>query len=166
MGRNKLPAAALLTALVLCLAQAAFYFRRLPHLAVSHFNAQGMPDGFMDRSFLVGLYVGVELLIAAAFLLPGFAFSRVPASLLNLPNKDHWMTPERREETLDWVSGGMMWMGTATLILLFDIFGQMLAVNLGAASELSHPEASMGVYFVFSALWMGAFWRRFARTPS
>lgn len=165
MGRNRLPAFALLASLGLCLAQAAFYFRRLPYLAVSHFNAQGLPNGYMDRSFLVGLYVGAELLIAASFLLAAFLIARLPDRCINLPHKEHWLAPERRGETFDWFARSMLWFGAATLVLLFDVFGQMLSVNLGAAAELSHPKASVGAYFVFSALWTAALWRRFGARP-
>ncbi|MBI2789382.1 MAG: hypothetical protein HYX59_11925 [Elusimicrobia bacterium] len=165
MGRNKLPFAVLLAALALCLGQAAFYFRRLPYLAVSHFNAQGLPNGYMDRGFLVGLYVAAELLVAGAFLLGAFLPSRLPDRWVNLPHKEHWLAPERRGETLDWFARSFLWFGAATLMLLFDVFGQMLSVNLGAASELSHPEASVGAYFAFSALWTAALWRRFGARP-
>lgn len=165
MGRNKLPVAALLAALTLCLGQAAFYFRRLPYLAVSHFNAQGLPNGYMDRGFLVGLYVAAELLVAASFLLGAFFMARLPDACINLPHKEHWLAPERRGETLDWFARSLLWFGAATLALLFDVFGQMLSVNLGAASELSHPRASVGAYFAFSALWTAALWRRFGARP-
>ena len=165
MGRVKAPAFALLAALALCLAQAAFYFRRLPHLAVSHFNAQGLPDGYMDRSFLVGLYVAAELLIAGSFLLGALFMARLPDAWINLPHKEHWLAPERRGETMDWFAGSLLWFGAATLIFLLDVFGQMLSVNLGSAAGLAHPEASVGVYFAFSALWTAALWRRFGARP-
>lgn len=165
MDRRRLPALALLASLALCLGQAAFYYRRLPFLAVSHFNAQGLPDGYMDRAFLVGLYVGAELLTAAAFLIGAYAMTRLPDRWINLPHKEHWLAPERRGETLDWFARSLLWFGAATLVLLFDIFGQMLSVNMGSAAGLSHPEASIVVYFAFSTLWTAAFWRRFGARP-
>lgn len=165
MDRSKLPAAVLLASLALCLGQAAFYFRRLPYLAASHFNAQGLPDGYMDRSFLVGLYVAAELLTAGAFLSGAFFISRLPEAWINLPHKEHWLAPERRGETLDWFARSLLWFGTATMVLLFDVFGQMLSVNLGSAAELSHPTASIVAYFAFSALWTAALWRRFGSRP-
>lgn len=166
MPRRRLPAAALLASLALCLGQAAYFYGRLPPVAVSHFDAQGNPNGWMDRSSLIGLCVGTELLIAAVFGIFKLAMSRVPASMMNLPHRELWLAPERRVETLDWISGSMMWMGAATLLLLFDVFGQMFRVNLGAATELSHPRAALGVYLAFSGLWMVLYWRRFSRTPA
>jgi hypothetical protein len=162
---SKLPAAALLSALALCLGQAAFYFRRLPFIAVSHFNAQGLPNGYMDRSFLVGLYVGAELLTAMVFLIGAYAMPHLPDWCINLPHKEHWLAPGRRGETFDWFARSLFWFGAATLVLLFDVFGQMMNVNLGAASELSHPNASVAAYFAFAGLWTVSLWRRF-RVPA
>ena len=161
MRGSRLPAAALLGALALCLAQAAFYYGRLPWLAVSHFNAAGVPNGWMEKPLLIGIYVGTELLVAASFLFGGLVLERIPASLVNLPDREHWMAPERRAQTLDWLAAAFLWFGAATLVFMFDLFRQMMEVNLGAAAELSHPNASIGGYFAFSAVWTYAVWRRF-----
>ena len=41
--------------------------------------------------------------------------------------------------------------GAATLLLMFDMFGQAIQVNLGRASRLDHPVASLIGYVLIAA---------------
>lgn len=81
----------------------------LPERVASHFDADGRPNGWMHRS--------VHLILMAAFgfvlplLLSGvFRIVRhVPVSLVNIPNRDYWLTPERREEAFRKLSDHSLW---------------------------------------------------------
>lgn len=76
-----------------------FSGQSLPPVVASHFAAGGGADGFTPRNAYLGLMaaisVGIPLLLAICNGLLRF----VPPSMVNLPNRDYWLAPERKEET-------------------------------------------------------------------
>jgi hypothetical protein len=86
------------------------------------------------------------------FSLIGLLTDKVPASLMNMPNKEYWMAPERRQSTLDLLASSFFWFASATMILLLDMFYQTFQVQLGRAKILTHPVLSLGSYISFSVI--------------
>jgi hypothetical protein len=64
------------------------------------------------------------------------------------------------------IEAQMFVFGTATFVLLFDVFGQAFRVGLGLATKLEHPVLSLGIYGAFIAVWMSLFVRRFRAVPA
>ena len=62
--------------------------------------------------------------------------------------------------------GSLLWFGTATNLLMFDIFGQTFRYDLGQAPGLEHPLASLGAYAGFSLVWTVVFMRKFSKTTT
>ncbi len=97
-----------LSPLLLSLLGAAALFvwqtsRSLPPVVATHFGADGAANGFMTRTFYVRFMVAfVALLpwlvnVALAWAL------RMPNARINLPNRDHWLSGEQREQTIDYL---------------------------------------------------------------
>ena len=86
--------------LLLCIGHAAYYYPLLPDRVASHFGASGQPDAWSSKESFVKIYFFVIAFIAVLFPGIGLILGKIPASLINLPNKDHWLSPERREETI------------------------------------------------------------------
>jgi len=158
-----LPAFILL--LVLCIAQAVYYYPLLPDRVASHFGASGRPDAWSSKDTFVQIYLCAVAFIAILFPGLGCMLRTVPVSLINLPNKDYWLSPERKQETVDVLSRQFLWSGSATLLLLLDIFHQSFNVHLGKAPALGHPAASIAAYVVFSVLWSVHLIATFMRRP-
>jgi hypothetical protein len=102
--------------------------------------------------------------VVLLFLGAASSFPKYPDSRLNLPNKDYWLAPQRREETFASITGHLLWFGTATFLLLIDIFRQVFRFNLGQAAALDHPVQSLAAYVAFAIGWLIVFWSRFAKT--
>ncbi len=139
-----------LLVLALCVLQAFYYYPLLPDRVASHFGASGRPDAWSDKSFFVGLYLAVVGIIAILLPGSGACISKLPDSLINLPNKEYWLAPERRQETFDSLSRYFFWMASATLLLMLDVFHQAFRVHLGKTDRLEHPVASIVLYTVFA----------------
>jgi hypothetical protein len=126
--------------------------RVLPERVASHFNAAGVANGWMSRDGFVGFDAGVVALLSAVFLTLGFVTSRRPVSLINLPNKDHWLAPERKAETLGWLSGLGYWMGAQAVLFIVAVMHVVADVNLGASGEAGRWLPLMVVAFVAATL--------------
>jgi len=105
---------------ILCVAQAVYYYPLLPDTVASHFNGAGQPDAWSSKATFVKIYLVATGLVAILFLAINFVMSKIPVSMINLPNKDYWLSEERRQDTFAFLSHYFLWFASATLLLLLD----------------------------------------------
>lgn len=156
---------ALLVFLLVCalsLAQLVLAFGALPQRVPTHFSLAGQPDAYGSRNGLIILNTALLIFDALLFLGLPWLMERLPDDLINLPRKEHWLAPERRRATLAALGTYLLWMGTATQVLMMDLLAQTVRVGTGAQSALGHGPLSLGLYLVFTGLWVAALFRRFA----
>ncbi len=150
---------------IAALIQLVYYYPQLPTVVASHFNSAGIPNGWQPKGAFFSIYCGVILLMIIIF--PGTAFflDRIPDSLINLPRKEYWLAPERREETFSFINRQMLTYGNATLIFLVAVFHLAIKANLTTQKQL--PSTSMllmlGAYLLFSLLWTVRFILKFKK---
>lgn len=152
-----------LAALLANIAQGLIYFLQLPDPVAAHFNAAGVVNSWMSRRAFVGFKLGVSFFVAIMVLLPAIALRKTPDAKINLPNKEYWLAPERREETFHYFEAFFLWFGAATQVLLLDVFHQVFRVNIGLAKTLEHPRASLACYVAFCFVCVAHMLRRFLR---
>ncbi len=150
-------------AVLLCLGHAAYYYPLLPDRVASHFGPSGRPDAWSSKDAFVAIYLFAVAVIAVVFSGIGLLLRRTPATLINLPNRDYWLSPERSSGTIAFLSRQFLWFGSATLLLMLDIFHQAFMVHLGRARGLEHPVVSLVIYVAFTAIWSIRLIGRFAR---
>jgi hypothetical protein len=135
----------------------------LPEQVPLHFSFDGTPDSHGSRAALIILNWVLLAFNAALFLALPWLMARLPDDLINLPNKDYWLAPARRQSTLESLASHMRWMGCATQLLMMDLLAQTVKVATGSASALGHSNWSLGIYLLFTALWVGLLYGRFRR---
>jgi uncharacterized membrane protein len=109
------------------------YYSQLPNVVASHFNGRGVANGWQTKSSFFTIFVGVSVLAAVI----GFGIPRiiaaVPPQLINLPNKQYWLSPERLAETRAFLNAYFAWFGCAVFLLIILTFDYAIQSNL-------HPE--------------------------
>lgn len=129
------------------LAHFLYYYPQLPERVISRFGLQGEPQGYMDKTsflvFMLGLLLGLPLFLAVVSWLTRY----LPNELINMPNKDYWLHPSRRESSLRRMEAYVLWISAATSALLMycNHFAFHANLNPGAAAA-SFPLVSVGVY--------------------
>jgi hypothetical protein len=146
------------------LVQIAWYYPRLPATVASQFDSQGRPTAWMTRDgffLLYGAMVALQLGVFGA----GFRLMRrLPNRLFNLPHRDYWLAPERRDETLDYLETWGLWTGCAVVALLLGIFQLVIEANLKQAPLPPGPTwALLGGFLAFALIAMARLLSRFAR---
>ncbi len=140
----------------------------LPPVVASHFNAQGRPDGYTDRAD----YVAMMMLLMAAFplgaALLGTLFRSLPDRTINIPRRDYWLSPDRRQDSLNYLSG---WLQSLSLLgvalLAFSHYILLKSNQDGQAHlELTPLLIGTGVFLAGLTIWILALHRRFARPPN
>jgi uncharacterized membrane protein len=135
--------------------QARFYSSKMPEVMASHFGASGRPNGWQTHSavFLTELLV-VSLAGLVGFVLP-WTMKAIPVSLMNLPNKDHWLAPDRRAGTLAYFRVQFAWMGSALLAFLLFVMELAFRANLATPHQLNNRAfiAGLVTFLVFTTAW-------------
>jgi serine/threonine-protein kinase len=76
----------------------------LPDPVASHFNGAGRPDGWMSRArylLFISLFGFCFPLVIAA----STSITRLlPDRFINIPHRSHWLAPERRAATFDFLT--------------------------------------------------------------
>lgn len=143
--------------------QALYDYPQLPARIASHFGPNGQPDGWSGKEeFLIVYFVVVGVVIVLFAGLPAL-MSILPASLINLPNKDYWFAPERRQDTLETLRYYPLWFASATMLLVIDIMRQAFLVNIGPNKSLDHPKLSIALFFGFVIAWAIGFFLKFRK---
>lgn len=139
----------------------------LPERVATHFGANGQPDGWMSRSgylnFIAGMGFGLPLFILAIIFLSRF----FPASLVNVPHKDFWLAPGRKEVAQEILFDRSLWL--AALMVCF--FGALHYLTIMAnrsepvrlPSQLFFPV--LALFLAGIIIWIISLYRSF-RKPS
>lgn len=140
----------------------------LPERVASHFDGAGRPDGWSTRG---SLYATSGIVLAGIlFLAMGIpALVRLmPASLINVPNREYWLAPERREETHLRLDAFMAAFGCGTLVFFALVMGLVVRANISGGGRMSALAmwALFAAYFVFIGAWMWRLYAAFRAPPS
>jgi uncharacterized membrane protein len=144
-----------------------FTSRALPEVAASHFGGDGAANGFMPRASYVKLMLlfVVALPLVIVFV-PSISLNS-PKSGIRLPNKEYWLAPERRDETVEFLRQHMARFGSMLVLFLCYIHWLVVRANAAKPPGMSSPWAISGiVLFVFCALmWLRVLMQRFGKVP-
>jgi uncharacterized membrane protein len=95
--------------------QGLHYYPLMPEKMATHFGVGGKANGWMAKDSFFLMIGGLCCFISVLFaVLPRFV-AMMPDSIINLPNKPYWMTPERRPQAMAILGRYMLW--TANLVL-------------------------------------------------
>jgi uncharacterized membrane protein len=117
-------------ALLLAVFETFYFYSLMPSNIAIHFNAAGIADGWGPKQPFFDLIGIVFLAIAAVFGLTSLLIRLLPNARVNLPNKDYWMAPERRELTLRVIGNQMLFFGALTMLLLDGVLYLCCTANL------------------------------------
>jgi hypothetical protein len=138
----------------------------LPDPVASHFRGDGVADGFMSRAayqnFLLGITIGIPLLVVGAIAgLPRL----LPISLINLPNRDYWLAPERQEQSLRFLTQHGLRFGCMMVALLWGVSWLVVRANRYSPPRLENTSffLLLGAFLLGCAGWMVILFRRFGK---
>ena len=165
-ARNHLSLAVLLFFISLGVAQVLFFRAELPARVASHFDGAGRPNGWMSRDGLVLFQCVLLLALGALFGFGGRLLMVTPNGLINLPNKDYWLAPERRAESVAVLGEWMRWVGAGTVAFLMMVFQFTVQANLrrGRLDSMQFLVVT-GFFLGGLAIAVGWLYRRF-RAPA
>jgi uncharacterized membrane protein len=121
MSNCKLPLGLLMLTIGIGLGLQVWYWPQLPERIAVHFNAKGQPDSWASRLNATILSVSLLVLIPLFFVGIGQVIRWLPSSMINLPHREFWLAPGRRDETLRWITCWMLWFSFGLAVFLVGI---------------------------------------------
>lgn len=121
MTNWKIPSAITFVAIAIGLTLQVWYWPQLPEKLATHFDAQGRANGWMDKQSATILTCSLVALMPLFFVGISVGIRWLPTSMINMPHREYWLSGERREETLRWMLGWMMWFSVAITIFFVAI---------------------------------------------
>jgi uncharacterized membrane protein len=147
--------------------QGLYYAQRLPQVVGSHFDKSGSVNAWQSKS----QFFAIELLIVViaavvTFVLPRM-MSAIPTKYLNLPHEQLWLAPERREQSLSFLTQQMEWLGCALLAFLLFVMELAFRANLETPPRLNTWAfvPALLIYLGFVAVFVTRLIKRFSGTP-
>jgi uncharacterized membrane protein len=138
----------------------------LPDRVASHFGGSGAANGFMSRddyrlfmlAFCVVLPLGLVGLMIAVF--------RSARGHVRLPNADHWLAPERRRQTMDFLEMQAVKFGSMLVAFLCFVHWRVLVANAMQPPHLSSTPfiAGLAAFVLAIAVWQWRLYVRFRRS--
>ena len=86
--------------ILLCVIETARLWVILPGQLAAHFNIQGDPDRFVSKAQFIWFQLRTMLVVILVSLPFQALFLILPPGMVNMPNREYWLAPERRKETM------------------------------------------------------------------
>jgi cation transporter-like permease len=137
----------------------------MPAHVASHFGQHHAANAWMSRDgyllFMLAFGVGLPAVVVGAIaFLP-----RLRPDAINIPHRDYWLEPARREETIDALSAHGAWFGCLLTLFFAGIHYVVLDANRASPAQLPVElfVTLMASFAGVLALWIGSLWLRFRR---
>jgi uncharacterized membrane protein len=143
-----------------------YYYPALPARMASEFDIAGNPTKEMAKSTVMIFNVCMIFLLPAILLTLGRICTKLPRWMLDMPNKDYWLAPERAEQTAESMFRFILWLTNGVVLLLTAIVWLVYQANLGRPEvmRLMIPILLEG-FLPFIAVWTVCYFVRFRKKP-
>jgi uncharacterized membrane protein len=148
--------------------QARNFAAGVPGVMATHFGASGAANGWQTR----GQFFVVELVMLGVCILIGFGIPWIigaaPPSLVNLPNKDFWLAPVRREHTIAVFRMQMAWFACGLITFLIVVNQLVYNANQAVPHQLNGPQFTIALvaFLGFVAIWTVRLIMYFSKTAA
>jgi hypothetical protein len=140
---------------------------QLPARVASHFGAGDLPNGWMSRDGYLVFMLGFGLLLPTIVVAAIGWLPRIAPRGINIPHRDYWLAPSRRDATLAALAVHACWLGCLLVLFIAGIHYAILEANASVPARLPADLfwMLMIVFLAALALWIGALFLRFRNGP-
>lgn len=147
-------------------AQFFYYMPLMSDTMITRLGTGAKASGWSSKSSFTWNYALAFGGLSAVFLGLMWWIPKLPDRFINLPNKEHWLAPERRAVTLESMSTHMLWMHNATLAFLLVVFYSIFRANLSATPKLGPGFwIAFAFYMIFVNVWGVALIVKYSSKP-
>ena len=166
--KARVPQAVFVLLVFLGFLQARNFANAMPGVMATHFGASGSANGWQTK----GQFFVLEFVMLGVCLLIGFGVPAIiaaaPPSMMNMPNKDFWLAPIRRDHTLSVFRIQMAWFACALLTFLIVVNQLVFNANQSVPHHLNGAQFTMALvaFLGFVAIWTIRLIGYFSKVPA
>lgn len=143
--------------LLFCIFETVRLWYISPPEMASHFNAQGDPDcSFVPKLQFFIFQVKTALIVVGLGIVTQILLVVVPIQMINIPNREYWLSSEQRDATIDKLSSFVAVLFAAILLMTQATFELAVSANLHTpihfAAQLMVPVIVGFIIFTFLML--------------
>jgi hypothetical protein len=116
--------------LLICIFETARLWNISPGQMVAHFNIQGNPDRFVSKAEFFWFELQTMMVVIGTSIPLQLLFAFLPPNLINMPNREYWLAPERRDETIGRLNSFSAMMFGVILLAIHAVFEISVYANL------------------------------------
>lgn len=120
------------------LALHAWYWNQLPDRVATHFGIDGRPNDWMNKGSATALLCGIQVAMPLFLFGIGSLLQHIPSSMINIPHREYWLHPDRRQQTIEHVSNMLAWIAVLTALEMMAI-GHLTFLANRTGSPLNAP---------------------------
>ncbi len=144
---DRTPLTIMVLLVIVAAVQFVHYYGIIPDRLVTHFDMAGRANGWMDRAGFVATMAAIEAIFVVGALLFVRYAARIPTGIMNIPNRDYWLQPERKDDTLRFIWSQILWIETATLAFLIAVTESVFRANMTGGT----PSLPSSFFYVLAA---------------
>jgi len=167
MDKGRLPNSIFILLVVFGAGQFVYYVPRIPEVLGAHFARGGFVNGWQtNTAFFSAELAMIVLATVVSFGIPRI-ISAVPVLQTNLPHKEYWLAPERRENTLAYIQVWSAWFGCGLLVFLLFVMELVFRANLRTPAQLDNAAfiPALLAFVAFDTMLVLRLILHFSRTP-
>jgi hypothetical protein len=134
---TRLPATLFFLTFAGCFVELFWAYYQLPQRVHAHFPSWVHLGGEGPRWVFVAISGSIPVLIAIVILISIRLVKRESEKFLQIPNRDYWLSPERREQTLDAIVSRIYLLGAIKFVADAIFIYAAVRANLAGTSELN-----------------------------
>jgi len=147
--------------------QHCWYWQRLPDSVAVHFGPGGQADNWMPRLQAVLVQASFQVVFPFVMLLLGQLTYVLPVSMINIPWREYWLQPDRRSDSLAWMSSMLSWISVGMSLLILLLSHLTFQANMTQQPLQMVPFfCLLGVFMTFVFSMVLLCFRRFHRPPA
>ncbi|MCC7403639.1 MAG: DUF1648 domain-containing protein [Bdellovibrionales bacterium] len=140
--------------------------RDLPEVVASHFGQNGLANGYSSKQGHLYAMMVLYALMALSFGILPVLFRWIPTRLINLPHREYWLAPERREASLGRLRDWMAMMGVSVFFFFMVVNWMVVEANRRNPPRLSDSFLwALAIFIGFTLLWTVALMMAFRKPP-
>ena len=168
MFPNKLPWVAFVLSHVAFWGSLCISADKLPAKMATHFDAAGVANDWMSRTsylqFMGGMTLGLSLFMLGII----YTIRYLPTSLINLPNREYWLSGDRRPYSLRDLFQAGVWLCALETLFMTGMHWLTVKANSAVPERLSNVGfwGLMVVMFLGLGVWIYRLYCRFHKPPT
>ncbi len=157
----------LLISILVGVLQVISQYAALPERVATHFGPGGEPDAFSTKESFTLMMLLLVLGMPGFLVLMAKLMRYLPVSMINIPNREYFLHPDRASQTLSEMETSMVWLAVITEFFMIGLVQLTIAANLkGEGLSMTAFAVLMALFLVAMIAFCVILVRRYSRSPA